>query len=160
MKTLLILIVLNSGIGLTQTNIIAAKSHGSDLPMSSSETDNFGLPYNYKRVIKSVKYLREDCIIEMAEVTTFETLIEFDTICDHPFLQDGQIHIKRIKAMYPRNTEFIGFDDLKQKLKKEKKRLKKEQRQSKKSSGFIILLIGGGMLLTYLFFPNFKKATT
>ncbi|MDG1332166.1 MAG: hypothetical protein P8P74_07540 [Crocinitomicaceae bacterium] len=103
MKSLLFLFAFISGISFAQTNIIAAKSHSGDPSQSLQEKDNFDLP-NETRIVKSVKYLKDDCIVEKCEVTMWETQIVHDTICDHPFLQKGQIDVNRIKSMYPEGT--------------------------------------------------------
>ena len=160
MKALLLLTVLISGISFAQTNIIAAKSHASSELYNTRDTDNFGLP-DETRVVKSVKYLKEDCLIEIVEVTLFDTRIVNDTICDHEYLKKNRIDIDGIKALYPEGTEFIGFDKLISNPKAEKKRLRKEKRRNKKSSLALILFIGGETLFfAYSFIPKTRHTTS
>lgn len=158
MKKLLFSTLLFSGFSFAQTNIIAAKSHASKQVIDKNNTDNFGLP-NETRIVKRVEYLKDDCLIETAEVTMFERNIEVDTICDHPFLKEGSIDVDRIKAMYPEGTKFAGFDRIQKDQNKSKKQLRKEK-HSKKSSGIFLLMISAGLFLVYLFVPKFTLKTS
>ncbi len=158
MKTLIFSTLLFSGFSFSQTNIIAAKSHASNQAFDKNDTDNFGLP-NETRIVQRVEYLKDDCLIETAEVTMFETKIQVDTICDHPFLKNGSLDVDRIKAMYPEGTKFAGFDRIEKEQNKSKKQLRKEK-DSKKLEAFWLLMIGGGVFLTYLFIPKFKLKTS
>lgn len=153
MKTLLFLTLLISGSAIAQTNVIATKSHGSTNVIDKNNSDNFGLP-SERRIVKSVEYLEGDCLVETVELTMFETRTEIDTICDHPFLQNGKVDIKRMKEMYSNDVEFIGFDSFEADKKKERKRLRKVKKEEEKSSGLILFLIGGTLFLAYLFVPK------
>ncbi len=141
MKALLIFSVLSSFSVLGQTNIIAAKSHSANKMSDIRDTDNFGLP-DESRLVTQVQYLKDDCLVETAEVTLFETRIVTDTICDHPFLNEKSIDIERIKAMYPQGTKFIGFDELEKSDRKIQKQVKKDQKE-RKSNVLIWLMVGG-----------------
>ena len=160
MKALLILLSFVSYLSFGQTNVIAAKSHAAKPLTDNHDIDNFG-EYIPPRKIQSVKYLQNDCIVETYH--SFFSLEgdekEYDTICNHPFLGPGQMDIERLKAMYPSETEFVGFDELEQNQKKNKRELKKENRKQRKSSiSLFILLLGGGLLFGYLFLPNFRSS--
>lgn len=157
MKTFILFAALFSGTAFAQTNVIAAKSHASTHTINLNDQDNFGLPIE-RRVVETVKYLNGTCIVEIYTSNWSEEEKEYDTICDHPFLTPGQTDIKRIKAMYPNKTEFVGFESLEKNQKKELKRIKKENRKKKKSSSLIIFLIGGTLFLTYLFIPKMNPS--
>jgi hypothetical protein len=161
MKTLLFLFVFISGAALSQTNIIAAKSHSSSKIIDKNDLDNFGNPESFvcRRVVKKVIYLQDGCIVESYQMIDPTLENPMDTICNHPFLQTGQVDIKLLKAMYPDNTEFIGFEKIKTLKKKDLGKLKKEKKQEK-SSGLIIFLIGGTLFLIYLFIPKLKITTS
>ncbi len=167
MKTLLFLVVFISGTALSQTNIIAAKSHSSAKIIDKNDLDNFGNPEYLvcRRVVKKVIYIKDGCIVESYQ--TIDLTLEnqenaMDTICNHPFLQTGQVDIKRLKAMYPIETKFIDFDKIGQDTdeqdgEKSKRQLRREKR-SKKSSGILFFLIGSGLFLIYLFVPKMKPS--
>lgn len=154
MKTLLLFILFAAGNSFAQTNVIAMKSHSSSMVKDQHETDNFGDPMPL-RTIQTVKYLNDDCLVEIYKSLWSVQEQEFDTICGHPFLSSGQTDIERIKEMYPEKTEFIGFDQLEKDAKAEKKGLRKEKRKKNKSSIFFYFLISGGTLFfLYLFVPS------
>lgn len=144
----------------SQTNIIAARSHASSEVIDKNDHDNFGGPEILPTYsIVSVEYLRADCIVEMFYLDIYGEEAQFDTICEHPFLQPGQIDIERIKAMYAQNTRFIGFEKLNSDEGKLTPKTRKESR-SKKSGALLLLVIGGGAFLMYLFVPKFKVKTS
>lgn len=153
MKTLLFFVLFSSGSVLAQTNVISAKSHGSLFKTDKNDADNFGVP-SVRRMVVEVEYLGGDCLIEISEVTQFTIEYEQDTICNHPFLQSGQIDVKRIKEMYGSDIKFSGFAALEKKQKKENKRIDKEERKNQKSNGLLIILMGGMLFLIYLFVPK------
>jgi hypothetical protein len=159
-KTGLLFIFLSASIAHAQTNVIAAKSHASEVTNAPQEPDNFGLPYTDRRVIKSVEYLKDDCIIETYEVSrdrnrVIEDLgIEVDTFCDHPFLKAGRYDVARIKAMYRKGTEFIGFEQL-DRAQKKKIRKMNRQKDSKNSHLVLFFTLGAGLFVLYLFTPKF-----
>lgn len=157
MKTLLFITIFISGTAFAQTNIISAKSHSSSLTSEFNEPDNFG-EYIMPRVIKSVTYLKEDCILETYSSYWNENDLEYDTICDHPFLQPNSFDMERIKRMYPEETKFKGFEEIEKANKKTSKKIKKEKKEN--YSGLIFFLIGGGLFMIYLFVPkmNLNKA--
>lgn len=171
MKTFLFLAVFISGTTLAQTNVIAAKSHASSKVIDKNDTDNFGEP-GPMRFIQTVTYLKDDCIVEKYRVEWDNHDTEYDTVCDHPFLQENAIDIDRIKAMYPPKTKFIDFNKVGKKdqnikqdterigqegenIQKSKRELRKERR-SKKSGGLLIFFIGGGLFFIYLFVPKMR----
>ncbi|NVK65550.1 MAG: hypothetical protein HWE22_13240 [Flavobacteriales bacterium] len=160
MKTLLILLGFISTFSFAQTNVIAAKSHASSEVIDPNDRDNFGNPDVSLpiRFLHSVQYLESDCIVEKSEVVGREGFV-YDTICEHPFLTPGQIDVKRLKAMYPDNTEFIGFEALNKDEGNLFRRMR-ENRRSSKSSALWLLIIGGGLFLTYLFIPRLKVKTS
>lgn len=160
MKTLLFLFVIISGTAFAQTNVIAAKSHSSDKVIDKNDHDNFGGPNICLPVrnVQSVEYLKLDCIVETSTMITVEGLI-YDTICDHPFLQEGSIHVDRIKAMYPENTKFINFEVLNNDEGRLKHKVRSEKHSSK-SSAFWLIIIGGGLFFAYLFIPKFSFKTS
>ena len=168
MKTILFTLFVISGFAFGQTNIIAAKSHSSNQIIDKNDTDNFGEP-GPMRFIQTVKYLKDDCIVEKYKVEWDDHDTEYDTICDHPFLKENTVDIERIKAMYPIETKFIGFDkvgkntkkaeqeiETPQQVEKKSKRQIRKEKRSKKSSGLIFFLIGTGLFLIYLFVPKMK----
>lgn len=157
MKIFLFLSLFISGTAFSQTNVIAAKSHASAQVVDNNDLDNFGDPME-QRTIETVKYLNNDCIVEIYTSYWNEQGKEYDTICDHPFLQPGQTDIERIKSMYPSKTEFIGFQAVKRLSKKAQRKLKREDKKREKSSGLIIFLIGGTLLFVYLFIPKMNPS--
>jgi hypothetical protein len=166
MKALLIFAVLSCFSVLGQTNIIAAKSHASNEVIVPRDMDNFGDPAPM-RYIQNVEYMGGSCIIETYIYEWADSAIEIDTICDHPFLQEGQVDAERIKAMYPEGTKFIGFEKLNSdqgnatpaqpaaQLIKAKK-----VKRSKKSSAWWMLIAGGGLFMIYLFMPKKSLKTS
>ena len=154
MKTLLFLAVFISGPAFAQTNVIAAKSHATKSSINLFETDNFG-EYIMPRQIQTVTYLKEDCIVETYASYWNSNDLEYDTICDHPFLQPNSLDLERMKAMYPVETKFEGFNEIEKANKKAKKRLKKEK-NPEKSNGLIIFLFGGSLFSIYLFIPKMR----
>ncbi len=158
MKTLLIFAILASTSIYAQTNIIAAKSHASNQLMGPNDADNFGDPVPM-RYIEKVEYLKDDCIVETYRLHFSEQDTEYDTICDHPFLQKGKIDVERIKAMYPEGTKFSGFEKLNEVEGNSTIKTKKDKK-SKKSISLWILMAGGGLFLGYLFLPKRRIATT
>ena len=156
MKTLLLIAVFISGTAMAQTNVIAAKSHSSNTSIDLGDPDNFG-EYIMPRQIQSVAYFKEDCIIETYASYWNENDLEYDTICNHPFLQPSSFDLARMKAMYPEETKFEGFDKIEKANKKATKKLKNEKKQGN-SNGLIIFLIGGLLCLIYLFVPKLKPS--
>lgn len=158
MKTLLLFLAFTSTFSFAQTNVIAAKSHASPDIVDENDQDNFGNPVEM-RTLESVKYINEACILETYNSIWSENQQEYDTICNHPFLTPGQTDIDRLKAMYPSNTKFIGFEELEKNQKTEKREVKKDKRRQKKSSlNVLLFLLGGGLLMSYLFLPNLRSA--
>lgn len=158
MKTLLLFLAFTSTFSFAQTNVIAAKSHASPDFINQNDPDNFG-EYIPPRKIESVRYINNDCIVETYAPFWVEGEKELDTICEHPFLTPGQMDIKRLKAMYPEETEFIGFDELENDQKLKERELKKDERKQKKSSlGILLFFLGGGLIMSYLFLPNLRSA--
>lgn len=104
------------------------------------------------RVVKSVTYLKEGCIVETYVSQWNENDLEHDTICDHPFLQPSSFDLERLKEMYPDKTKFEGFGEIDKANRKASKKIKKEKKE--KSFGLIFFLIGGGLFMIYLFFPK------
>lgn len=158
MKALLFFAIFTTTSLYGQTNIIAAKSHASSQVIDHHDTDNFGDP-GPMRFIEKVEYLKADCIVEKYRVEWSNHDTEYDTICDHPFLKEGQIDVDRIKAMYPDGTKFIGFEKLNQDQGNATIKVKKDK-HSKKSSAFWILIISGGFFLLYLFIPKMSLKTS
>jgi hypothetical protein len=158
MKLILIFTLLISSSIVAQTNVIAAKSHASNCNISQ-QPDNFG-EFIPPRTIESVQYLKGDCIVEIYASEWAEQGKEYDTICNHPFLQANQIDVKRLKEMYPKNTEFLGFESLEKEKNALKPEKKKKKNRSEKSSLMVIFLIGGGLLLTFLFVPKARLKTS
>jgi hypothetical protein len=152
MKTLLIFAILASTSIYAQTNIIAAKSHASNQVIDPNDADNFGNPMP-TRSIERVEYLKDDCIVETYRLHFSEQDTEYDTICQHPFLQTGKIDVERIKAMYPEGTKFSGFEKLNEDQGNTTIKSKKNKR-SKKSNALLLALVGGGLFMLYLFIPN------
>jgi len=159
MKTFLFLSLFISGSAFSQTNVIAAKSHASAQVVDNNDLDNFGEP-GPMRFIAEVKYLKDDCIVEKYNVEWSDHDTEYDTICDHPFLQAGTIDIDRIKAMYPEETIFKRFDKIDLNTKKSRKELREERKEkrSKGSSGILLIIIGSGLFLIYLFTPKMNPS--
>lgn len=161
MKTLLFLLTMISGATFAQTNVIAAKSHASTKAIDKNDTDNFGEP-GPMRFIKEVTYYKNDCIIEKYDVKWDNHDTEYDTVCDHPFLQEGAIDIDRIKAMYPEGTVFNRFDKVGENTKQTKQELRemRKKKRSEKSNILLFFIIGGVMFLMYLFVPklNLKRS--
>ena len=85
-----------------QTKAIAHKSHsGSDQSFDAEAyADNFGV---IAPRIKKIKYLKDNCIVEFPEWGGS------DTVCDHPYFT-GQYTLDEIKAFYPKEVQFIGFE--------------------------------------------------
>lgn len=158
MKTLLIFALFASSAIHAQTNVIAAKSHASNQLMDPNDADNFGEPVPVRQIEK-VEYLKDDCIVEKYRVEWSNQDTEYDTICDHPFLQKGKIDVDRIKAMYPEGTKFSDFEKLNNDQGNTTVKSKKNKR-SKKSNAFWILVVGGGLFLGYLFLPKRRIATS
>lgn len=157
MKTILLIGILISGISYAQTNIIAAKSHANFDLTAISDSDNFGEPMPYRTIVE-VKYLKDDCIVEKYDVEWGAQLIEYDTLCQHPFLQSSSFDLERLKNMYPEQTKFKGFDKVeKAHAKRLKKRNKSIQKSEQNSSGLIFFLIGIGGFLALLFVPKLSK---
>lgn len=158
MKALLFFTVFISGISFAQTNVIAAKSHSNFDFSFTNEPDNFG-EYILPREIKEVAYVKDDCIVEKYTSQWNENDVEYDTICNHPFLQQGSFDIDRIKAMYPEETKFKNFDKAEKAYNKSLKKQHKAQQQNQQNSTGLIffLLIIGGFLL-YLFIPRSNRA--
>ncbi|MFK7784441.1 MAG: hypothetical protein AB8B56_04950 [Crocinitomicaceae bacterium] len=158
MKSVLLIGIFISGISYAQTNIIAAKSHANFDLSEMTDPDNFGDPLPY-RTISEVKYLKDDCIVEKYVVEWGDQLIEYDTVCQHPFLQSSSFDLERLKAMYPEETKFKGFDKIQKSNEKRQKKLKKERQQNEQnSSGLIFFLIGIGGFFAFLFIPQIAKS--
>lgn len=152
MKFILFLALSISATAFSQTNIIAAKSHGASKMADIRDSDNFGLPPE-TRTVTHVEYLKDDCLVETSEVSLFETRIDIDTICDHPFLKENSVDVDRIKAMYPDGTKFIDFDKLEKTDKKIEKQSKKD-RKERKSNALLWLVTGGILVVGLLFSPR------
>lgn len=161
MKALLFLTLFITGTAFAQTNVIAAKSHASSTAIDKNDTDNFGeiAPVRY---ILEVIYWKGDCIVEKYEVRWDNHGTEYDTICQHPFLQNGTVDLERIKAMYPEGTVFKDFDKVGDKSTKTKKELRKEKKgkRSEQSNALLFFLVGGGLFLTFLFTPKNSLRTS
>ena len=154
MKAALLIGIFISGISYAQTNVIAAKSHANFDLSEMADPDNFGEPLPYRTIVE-VKYLKDDCIVEKYDVEWGAKLIEYDTLCQHPFLQSSSFDLTRLKSMYPEETKFKGFDKLQKSHEKQLKKLKKTQQNS---SGLIIFLMGVGAFLLFLFTPQIAKS--
>jgi len=158
MKALLFFALFISVAGFAQTNIIAAKSHGNFDLSEMSDPDNFGDPLPY-RTITEVKHLKDDCIVEKYDVEWGAQLIEYDTVCQHPFLQNSSFDLERLKAMYPEETQFKGFDKIEKSHEQQQKKFKKARQQNEQnSSGLIFFLMGIGGFFVFLFFPQTAKS--
>ena len=122
-----------------QTDIIATRSHSSDLNLSI-EIGNFGLP---SRSIDSIIYIGNGCIVEDAN------WYGRDTICDHPLFLENEFDEKKLKELYPGYVVFKGFS----------KSEKKKSDNQNSISWFIALL--GLSYMIYLIFPRLlpKKST-
>ena len=168
MKTLLLFTLLISGTVLAQTNVIAVKSHSSDISISNNEPDNFGGSMEVFEVYK-VEYLGNECLVEMSKGGLNGWEAKSDTICNHPFLKQGKTDVKRIKKMYDEKVEFVGFDELEMdqgSINPEESnevetvtRTKKKRNRKEKSSVLIFFLIGGGLFFTYLFAPKLNMSS-
>jgi hypothetical protein len=158
MKSLLFIGIFISAMSYAQTNVIAAKSHANMDLVEMNDPDNFG-EYILPKKVESVTFVYPDCIVEKYTTGWYQEILEHDTICQHPFLQESSFHIDRIKAMYPEETIFKNFDKAE---KENKKALKKQQKIQKKkeknSSVLIIFLLGTGGFLVFLFTPNTAKS--
>lgn len=133
MKLLFSLFLFSSFSAISQTDIIAARSH-SNTELSSSEVDNYGLP---SRSIDSIIYIGNGCIVERA------FMYVNDTLCDHPLFVENNFDLKKLKKLYPSNVVFVGF------TKSEKRELDKQN-----SMSWFAAIIGLSYLL-YLLFPRF-----
>ena len=142
-----------------QTNIIAAKSHANTDLTEIKDLDNFGeliLPNK----MESVTFVSPDCIVERYTTGWNQEILEIDTICQHPFLQESSFHIDRIKAMYPEGTVFKDFDKAEKAHKKaQKKKRKTRKKKESKSSGAILFFIGLGGFMLFLFAPKTVKSS-
>ena len=102
-KSLVCFIILFSAPLVTaQTKLIAHKSHSgrAESFTAANYSDNFGIK---TPSIKAIKLIKNNCIVEIPYNGPN------DTVCDHPNFT-GQYTLDEIKAFYPKNTEFIGFE--------------------------------------------------
>lgn len=137
MKTLFVAITLMlSGFCMTQTNVIAAKSHQADSDAYLSESDNFGLPGDWD-VIDTVKFIETGCIVEIGRYG------RIDTLRSEAYTQQPS---DEFLAKYDNTTVFIGFKDIKNRPLKSRNQVKPlfPDRNNLTLFGwiFLILIIG------------------
>lgn len=103
-KIFLLILLFLSYAAITQTKLIAHKSHSGNSENFSAEnySDNFGLVEPYFPVTK-LKLLPNNCVVQYREHKLN------DTLCEHPYFS-GKYTLEQIKKFYPENTEFIGFE--------------------------------------------------
>ncbi|MGV3631604.1 MAG: hypothetical protein ACO1O6_10365 [Bacteroidota bacterium] len=171
MKYLLFLLAFTSGsLGFSQTKQIAHKSHSGATNefFSSDYTDNFGEP---PEIIDSIIILKNKCIVE---VFTFK-FYGRDTFCDHPYFSQGYTE-QQIRALYPAETKFVGFENYKPRKKHTKRSKKssshyrkhyygdykyyehgKKPKSTKSSFHFLTILLALGAGTAYIFQPKKRK---
>ena len=139
--------VLIASTSLSQTNIIAARSHSGNLSQLEKETANFGL--NDYDIIDSVIYIGGDCIIEIRQ--SWNNNHHRDTICDNYYFKEHGYVLREAKKAYSSSTVLVGFIDDDESM----NRVNNWPRQNGVSwfVGFVILSV-----IAYIFVPAFKRS--
>ena len=128
---------------MSQTKMIALKSHSGDVSSTEKYVDDeFGNP--------RIEFnLRIDSIIRISDSTVVQVSnMGRDTICHNPYLNDTTVSIQTLKYMYSPDIKFIGFE----KNEKEEEEVKTKQKtiiNRNEIHWFIGLVLIFGCTFTY-----------
>jgi hypothetical protein len=154
MKFLLLTFMLATSLfGMSQTAVIAAKSHSGSINDIASTEDNFGEIAPPPK-IDTVIYVDKHRIIEIG--TRWGSMRFRDTIVDHYYFQQNGMSKEILQQYYRQGVKFIGFDFETSNESENDRSFFFSGRQNRNGLNWLILIIALGFA-GYIITPLIKR---